>query len=219
MQAGDPEHQHDAGVDAGAVEQRPVPGDQEAEAVGRAQHLGHDHADDHQRAAEPQRGHDGRQARGQGDVEDLLGAGGPEGAGGLGERRAERGHAGHRGQHGGDERVDRGEGDLRLRAQAEPHHHHRVEHDQRHRVGAAQHRQQHAPRRRRGRRRAGPGGCRRRRRWRRRPGSRRSVVGRLPRYSRRSATRAPSASLSGGTNRRGTTPARGSSSQAARMAR
>ena len=145
-----PEDEHDARVDPGAVEQRAVPGDQVAEAVGRAQHLGHDDADDHERAPEAQRGHHGRQARGQGDVEDLLGAGGSERAGGLGERGAERGHAGHRGQQGRDEGVDRGEGDLRLRAQAEPHHHHRVEHDERHRVGAPQHRQQHPPRRRRG---------------------------------------------------------------------
>ena len=134
MHPGDRQHEHDAGVDPGTVQQRTVARDQIAEAVGRAQHLGHDHAHDHESAAEPQRAHDGRQARGQRNVENLLGAGGPEGAGGLAEGRTERGDAGHCGQHGGDEGVDGGEGDLRLGPEAEPHHHDRVEHHQRDRV-------------------------------------------------------------------------------------
>ena len=46
--------------------------DQEAETFGRAQHLGDDDADDHQRAAQAQRGDDGREAGRERDVEDLL---------------------------------------------------------------------------------------------------------------------------------------------------
>ena len=46
-----------------------------------------------------------------------------------------------------------------------------------------------------------------------------SVVGRLPRNSRWSRTSAPTASVSGGTKRRGITPARGKISQASRIPR
>ena len=163
---GDRQHEdrQDAGEHARAVEDGAVERHQIADAGRGGQHLGHHHADDGERAAEPQPSEHRRQ-RGRDDhARDLLRQRGAHAARGEQELRVDGADAGRRRQHDGEEAVDAGEGDLGTRADAEPGREDGIEDDDRHGVEAGEDRQQQVAQHGECRRPARRRGCRGRRR-------------------------------------------------------
>ena len=135
------DHQ-DGGEHARAVENGAVPRHQIADAGRRGEHLRHHHADDGERAAEPQAGQHGRDRGRDDDAGDLLRQARAHAARGQQELRVDGADAGGGREHHGEEAVDAGKGDLRFRADAEPGGEDRIEDDDRHGVEAGEDRQQ-----------------------------------------------------------------------------
>ena len=134
------QHQQHAGEHMRAVENGAVARDQIADAGRRNQHFRHDHADDHERAADAQARQHGRDRRRNDHAHQPLAQRRAHAARGEQQLRIDGLDPGGGRQHRRQEAIDRGERDLGFRADAEPHREHRIEDDQRHRIEARHHR-------------------------------------------------------------------------------
>ncbi len=140
--AGEDQHEHDAEIDLGRAEHRAVLRDQEADAVGRRQHLRHHDADRGQRAADAQAGDDGRQRGGDDDLDRHLAPARSVRPGHQHETAIHELDARRGGEHDGEEAVEPGEPHLARRTDAEPGGQHRIDHDEGYRVDRGEQRQQ-----------------------------------------------------------------------------